>query len=63
MLLKRKSVLVDITLCIIIVLVLLIVLPIISSILKNLIALEFIIVIAGAIGLRFLVQKIRNKVK
>jgi hypothetical protein len=59
----RKSVLIDIALFLIIVFLLLIVIPIISSIFKQLIVLEVIIVIAGAVGLRYLVQKIRKKVK
>ncbi|MFC1920908.1 hypothetical protein ACFLYQ_04200 [Chloroflexota bacterium] len=59
----KKSVLLDIALFIVIVFLLLVIIPIISSLLKQLFILQAIIVIAGAIGLRFLVEKIRKKVK
>ena len=57
----RKSLLLDVAIFVIIVVMLLVVIPIISEILKKLIILEVVIVIAGAIGLRFLVHKIRKR--
>ncbi|MFC2020794.1 hypothetical protein ACFLU1_03260 [Chloroflexota bacterium] len=59
----KKSIFRDAILFVVIVLILLVVIPAISSILKQLIALQIIIVIAGAVVLRYLVQKIREKVK
>ena len=59
----KKSIIRDSILFVVIVAFLLIVIPSISSILKNLIALQFIIVIAGALALRYLVRKIREKIK
>jgi threonine/homoserine/homoserine lactone efflux protein len=59
----KKGILLDVILFVGIVLLLLIVIPIISSILKQLIILQIIIAIVGAVALRYLVQKIRNKVK
>ncbi len=59
----KRSVLLDIALFIVIIFLLLWVVPIISSLLKQLFILQLIIIIAGAIGLRFLVEKIRNKLK
>ena len=59
----KRSVLLDIVLFILIILLVLWIVPLISSLLKQLFILQLIIVIAGAIGLRFLVEKIRNKIK
>ena len=59
----KKGILLDVILFVGIVLLLLIVIPIISSILKQLIILQIIIAIVGAVALRYLVQKIRNKLK
>ena len=59
----KKSIFLDAILFVAIVLILLIVIPAISSILKKLVLLQIIIVIAGAIGLRYLVQKIKRKIK
>ncbi len=59
----KKNIIVDIVLFLVIVLLLLIAIPAISSILKQLVALQVIIVIGGAIALRYLVGKIRRKMK
>ena len=59
----KKGILLDVILFLGVVLLLLIVIPIISSILKQLIILQIIIAIVGAVALRYLVQKIRNKDK
>ncbi|MEE8419523.1 MAG: hypothetical protein V3S02_05365 [Dehalococcoidales bacterium] len=59
----KKNIIVDIVLFLVIVLLLLIAIPAISSILKQLVALQVIIVIGGAIALRYLVRKIRKKMK
>ena len=57
----RKSILVDVVVFVVIVFMLLVVIPVISQILKQLVILEVIIVIAGAIGLRLIVDKIRKR--
>lgn len=59
----KKSILLDIAIFVLIVILLLWVVPVISSLLKQLFILQVIIIIAGAIGLRLLVEKIRNKIK
>ncbi|MFC2025251.1 hypothetical protein ACFLTG_02440 [Chloroflexota bacterium] len=59
----KKSIFLDVILFVVIVLLLLVVIPVISSVLKQLIILQITIVIAGAIALRYVVQRIRNKVK
>ena len=59
----KKGILLDVVLFLGIVLLLLVVIPIISSILKQLIILQIVIAIVGAVALRYLVQKIRNKFK
>jgi len=59
----KKSIVKDIVLFIVIVVVLMIVVPAISSILKHLFVLQLIIVIVGAIALRYLVKTIRSKTK
>jgi asparagine N-glycosylation enzyme membrane subunit Stt3 len=59
----KRSVLLDIVLFIVIIFLLLWIVPLISSLLKQLFVLQVVIVIAGAIGLRFLVEKIRRKIE
>lgn len=59
----KKNIIVDIILFLVIVLLLLIAIPALSSILKQLVAVQVIIVIGGAIALRYLVRRIRKKVK
>ncbi len=59
----EKGILLDVILFVGIVLFLLIVIPVISSILKQLIILQVVIAIVGALALRYLVQRIRNKAK
>ena len=59
----KRGILLDVILFVVIVLLLLVVIPAISSILKQLIILQIVIVSLGAIALRFVVQRIRKKVK
>ncbi|MFC1948824.1 hypothetical protein ACFLVU_02720 [Chloroflexota bacterium] len=58
-----KGVLRDIVLFIAIVFLLLWVIPAISSLLKQLLILQVVIAIVGALVLRYLVQKIRRRIK
>jgi hypothetical protein len=58
---QRKGLARDALIFIIIVIFLIIVIPAISSLLKQLFFLQAIIVLAGAIALRVLVNKIRGK--
>jgi hypothetical protein len=51
----------DALIFIIVVVFLIIVIPLISSILKQLFVLQFVIAIAGAIFLRMLIQRIKKK--
>ena len=57
----KKKLLIDVALFVVIVFALLWFVPFITRMMKQLIVLEVIIVIAGAIGLRILVNKIRKK--
>ena len=57
----KKKLLIDAGLFIVIVFALLWVIPAISRIMKQLIILEVVIIIAGAIGLRLLVNKIKKR--
>jgi len=59
----KKGFLVDAVLFVAIVLVLLVVIPIISSILKNLVALQIIIAIVGGLALGVIVRRIRSRAK
>ena len=59
----KKGILFDALIFIVTVVLLLVVIPLISSLLRQLIVLQIIIAIAGALVLRYLVQKIRNKTK
>ena len=57
----KKKILIDAALFLVIVFALLWFVPFITRMMKQLIVLEVIIVIAGAIGLRILVNKIRKR--
>jgi len=59
----KKAVLVDAALFAGIVLLLLVVIPVLSSLLRQLVVLQIFIAIAGGLALGYVVRRIRNKVR
>lgn len=59
----KKGILIDIIIFAVVALFLFAVIPVISSVLRQLVILQIIITIAGALVLRYIVQKIRRKAK